>query len=211
MKDDPDLPLVRRCLSRDPGVHGPAFEQLFRKHRSTVYNIALRITGDAGLASDACQETFLSVHQKLAAFQGQARFSSWLYRIAVNFSIDRKRKASKEPQIIAEDVGLTSDGSEWDFVDVRSVDPESLATSKEFRARILAIVDRLSDPLRVVIVLRYFEAMSYERIGEILGCSIGTVKSRLNRAKAALESKLLPIVQEAPSLEQSRQRRRGET
>lgn len=195
MKDDPDLELVEGCLSPNPAVRDRAFTSLFEKYKDKVYGTALRITGDANLASDAAQETFLSVYVKLRDFNRTAKFSSWLYRIAVNFSIDRKRKASKEPHI-SEEVGGNSDAHEWDIVDVRSVGPESLASSKEFDARIQRVITKLSEPLRVVIVLRFLQGLSYKEIGEVLECSIGTVKSRLNRAIRALEPLLAPLQQE---------------
>ena len=196
MIDDPDQEHIRDCLSATKATRDRGFTALFEKYHEKVFNTAYRITGDAALASDATQETFLSVYQKISKFHQQARFSSWLYRIAVNFSIDRKRKASKEPQILSEDVGPESDSHEWDIVDLKSVDPESLASSKEFDSRIQQVISRLSEPLRVVVVLRFMNGQSYKEIGEILGCSIGTVKSRINRAMAALEPLLSPILEE---------------
>ncbi len=193
MKDDPDLPLVEDCLSPERVTRDRAFTQLFERYKDKVFNTAFRITGDSALASDASQETFLSVYQKIGDFNRKSKFSSWLYRIAVNFSIDRKRKASKEPLLSSEDIGTRPDGQEWDTVDQRSVDPESVASQKEFEARIQAVIGRLSEPLKVVVVLRFMNGLAYKEIGEILGCSIGTVKSRLNRAMAALEPLLTPI------------------
>lgn len=194
MNDDPDLPHVRDCLSKSKETRDRGFTALFEKYKDKVFSTALRITGDSSLANDATQETFLGVYQKISNFNQQAKFSSWLYRIAVNFSIDRKRKASKEPQILSEDVGQESDSHEWDIVDFRSVDPESLASTKEFESRVQKVITRLSEPLRVVVVLRYMNGESYKDISEILGCSIGTVKSRLNRAMASLETLLTPIL-----------------
>ncbi len=195
MKDDPDRELVEDCLSPDKRVRDRAFTSLFEKYKDKVYTTAYRITGESSLAYDATQETFLSVYRKIGDFNREARFSSWLYRIAFNFSIDRKRKASKEP-LLHEEAGSPSGRTEWDIVDERAVDPESVASSKEFESRVQGVIDRISEPLRVVVVLRYVNGLSYKEIGEVLGCSIGTVKSRLNRAMAALEAPLGRLLQQ---------------
>jgi RNA polymerase sigma-70 factor (ECF subfamily) len=195
MKGDPDLETVRGCMSEDPAIREASFTQLFEKYEDKVYATALRITGDATLAHDAAQETFLAVFEKIGTFHFKARFSSWLYRIAVNFSIDRTRKASKEPPVVSEDPGEgSSHRPHRSGEDPQSVDPEKIACTKEFEARIQEVIARLSEPLRVVVVLRFMNGLTYEEIGEVVGCPVGTVKSRLNRGLSALEPLLEPIL-----------------
>jgi RNA polymerase sigma-70 factor (ECF subfamily) len=196
MTADPDLECIQGCLYGDRACREVFFEKLFRKYEDRVYSTALRITGDPALAHDAAQETFLTVFQKLDTFQQHAKFSSWLYRIAVNCSISKTRKTSKEPPVVSEDVGVGStDHPPRTIVDPGSVDPEKLASSKEFESKIQEVVERLSEPLRVVVVLRYSNGLSYKEISQVIGCSVGTVKSRLNRAMRALEPMILPILE----------------
>ena len=199
MTGDPDLELVKGCLSREPTVREESFAALFHKYENDVYNTAFRITGDAQLAYDASQETFLCVHQKLRHFRFQARFSSWLYRIAVNYSIDRKRKASKEPTISSEGGGIGSAEvvTEAALVDRKSTSPERVLWDKEFESKVQEVVVKLSAPLRVVVVLRFISGLSYGEIGEVLDCSVGTVKSRLSRALKALEPQLARLLEES--------------
>ena len=195
MKGDPDLETVQGCLSDDPALRDASFTQLFEKYKDKVYSTALRIVGDPSLAYDAAQETFVTVFEKVHTFHFKAKFSSWLYRIAVNISIDLLRKHSKEPLVVSEDVGEGSpDGPRWALGDPKSVDPEKIASTKEFESRVQGVIARISEPLRVVIVLRFANGLSYEEIGEVLECPVGTVKSRLSRALRALEPLLLPIL-----------------
>jgi len=199
MKGDPDFDWVRGCLSGDPALRERCFSQLFEKYKDKVYTTALRITGDASSAQDAAQETFLTVFEKLHTFHFQAKFSSWLYRIAVNYSIDRTRKASKELPRFSEDVGIGShEAPRRSFEDPKSVDPEKVLHTKEFESQVQEILGRISEPLRVVVVLRFMSGLTYEEISSVLDCPVGTVKSRLSRAMKALEPLLIPLLGELP-------------
>jgi RNA polymerase sigma-70 factor (ECF subfamily) len=197
MRGDPDLALVRAFLSGDPKRKRDAFAKLYLKYKDRAFNTALRITGDFNLASDVIQDSFLAVYEKLDGFRTRSKFSSWLYRIVVNYSIERHRRTLRDsafPLEVSADLTALPDGQEP--VDARCEAPERRLSAKEFERKVQSVIMRLSPRLRVVVVLRYIEERPYKEIAAILRCSVGTVKSRLNRAHAALEPLLHRLLHE---------------
>jgi RNA polymerase sigma-70 factor, ECF subfamily len=197
MKGDPDLAVVREFLTGDSQRKREAIAKLYEKYQDRAFNTAFRITGDFNLAKDVIQDSFVAVWEKLPGFRTRSKFSSWLYRIVVNYSIERKRRAlrsSRHPLETSGELAVLPDGREP--VDERAEPPERRLSAKEFEKKVQLAIDKLSPRLRPVIVLRYIEDRSYKEIGEILRCSIGTVKSRLNRAHAALEPLLDAVARE---------------
>jgi RNA polymerase sigma-70 factor (ECF subfamily) len=180
---DPDADLVAAC--RDPGAEGfeAAFEQLFARYRERVYAIAFRVVGNAVDAMDVVQESFALLFRKLHAFRGGSLFSTWLFRIVVNCSIDHRRKRDGSGRIhpMSLDAG---DGVEP--VD-EAESPEQHAESVELGGQVQEAIALLSPKLRAILALRYLEDMSYDQLAATLGLSLGTVKSRLARAHLALE------------------------
>ena len=180
---DPDADLVDAC--RHPGSDGfeHAFECLFAKYRERVYAIAFRVLGNAGDALDVVQESFALVFRKLATFRGGSLFSTWLFRIVVNSSIDHRRKRNSHCA-----VSVSSDAvAELDTPDGQP-SPSDRAEASELSSHVQIAIDALSPKLRAILALRYLEDMSYEELAATLGLSLGTVKSRLARAHLALES-----------------------
>ncbi len=159
-----------------------AFAELFGRYRERVYAIAFRVVGNAVDALDVVQESFALVFRKLHSFRGGSLFSTWLFRIVVNCSIDhrRKRDVARSPLV----QGLSA---EIDFID-DSPSPDQRAETKELGHQVQAAISLLSPKLRAILALRYLEDMSYEHLAATLGLSLGTVKSRLARAHLALES-----------------------
>ncbi|MFY9342512.1 MAG: sigma-70 family RNA polymerase sigma factor [Planctomycetota bacterium] len=178
---DPDADLVAACRRPESESFESAFEQLFSQYRERVYAIAFRVVGNAVDALDVVQESFALVFRKLHSFRGGSLFSTWLFRIVVNCSIDhrRKRDAAWGPM-------STSDTAQ-DVVD-ESPTPGDCAETKEVGDQVQAAISQLSPKLRAILALRYLEDMSYEELAATLGLSLGTVKSRLARAHLALES-----------------------
>jgi RNA polymerase sigma-70 factor (ECF subfamily) len=177
---DPDADLIEAC--RHPGSEGfeAAFEELFARYRERVYAIAFRVLGNAGDALDVVQESFALVFRKLTSFRGGSLFSTWLFRIVVNSSIDHRRKiASRDPSRVE-----SSDDLE---VADEQPGPVDRAQTKELAGQVQTAIDALSPKLRAILALRYLEDMSYEELAATLGLSLGTVKSRLARAHLALE------------------------
>jgi RNA polymerase sigma-70 factor, ECF subfamily len=196
MRPDPDQELVLECQARPPqGLDGP-FELLYERFKDRVYNVCYRITGNATDALDASQETFGTLFRKVQEFRFQSRFSSWVYRIAVNASIDLKRRQRSRR---ATSLEASWEHSDEDIARLEVVDeavemPAHAASRKELEAEIQRAITRLSPKLRAITVLRYVENLSYEEIAETLQISLGTVKSRLARAHAALDRDLAPIL-----------------
>jgi RNA polymerase sigma-70 factor (ECF subfamily) len=180
---DPDTELIAAC--RDPGSDGfeAAFEVLFQRYRERVYAIAFRVAGNQSDAMDIVQESFALLFRKLASFKGNSLFSTWLFRIVVNCSIDHRRrnKSQRVPVLI---------GDQDESIEVADIapGPRDSAAVHEVGDQVQAAISQLSPKLRVILALRYLEEMSYEVLAVTLELSMGTVKSRLARAHLALEN-----------------------
>ena len=195
MNADPDTELVLACQrNAPPGFEGP-FRELYERFKDRVYNVCYRITGSPSDALDASQETFGILFRRIGEFRFQSRFSSWVYRIAVNSSIDLKRRARTRRLASLEAVRETGpEGSRFDIQDERVEMPIASASRKELEAEVQRALGRLSEKLRTIIVLRYMQNLTYEEISETLKISLGTVKSRLSRAHEALDRELTPLL-----------------
>jgi len=180
---DPDLDIVR--LAQVRSTRRVAMGILYERFRDRVYNTALRIVGDRDEASDVLQEVFILLFRHIRRFRARANFASWVYRITVNASLDHLRRKRRIPTPGAPQLLL--DGPA-DSPDLSS--PERNLAQIDLSEHVRDAMARLSDRLRIVVVLRYLEGLSYSDIAEILDCSLGTVKSRLNRAHAALRAEL---------------------
>lgn len=195
MNLDPDRDLVQACQTTPiEGLDG-AFRELYDRFRDRVYNVCYRITGNPSDALDASQETFGTVCRKIGDFRFQSRFSSWVYRIAVNASIDLKRRNRSRRLASLDAVSEgEEDGVRFDVGDPQIEMPMHAASRRELEAEIQRAISRLSPKLRAITVLRYIENLSYDQIAETLEISLGTVKSRLARAHAALDRELSPVL-----------------
>jgi RNA polymerase sigma-70 factor (ECF subfamily) len=194
---DPDRELVRDLASSDASTRRRALGDLFERHHARVYNVAYRVLGSSADAADVSQEVFLQIADRIRSFRGDASLTSWVYRMTVNLAIDARRRLQRRPSAR---IG-SGEGDERDVrgqearpgLAVPAGDPSEAAESTERERRVHEALDRLSPKLRSIVVLRYFENLSYEELAEVLQTSIGTVKSRLNRAHAALEDLLGPF------------------
>jgi RNA polymerase sigma-70 factor, ECF subfamily len=171
-----DHELVEACKQGDRD----AFRTLFETYKDKVYSIALRFCGDESQAMDVAQDTFLKLFSSLQSFRGDSAFSTWVYRLVVNCCLDHKRRSWRLIPIADE------------LIAVLRAPGDSLKSvlHMEMRERVRSAVETLSPDMRMVVVLRYTEGLSYEEIAEVMTCSVGTVASRLNRAHKALERKL---------------------
>jgi len=195
LRSDPDRDLVLACQAAPAdGFHG-SFRDLYEAYKDRVYNVCYRITGSATDALDASQETFGILYRKLSAFRFESKFSSWVYRIAVNASIDIKRRSVARPMASLEAlVQDESDGSHVELVDESTEAPNQAASRHELEVDVQHAIDRLSPKMRAITVLRYLEGLSYDEIADSLSISLGTVKSRLSRAHSALDRELTPVL-----------------
>ena len=169
--------LVAACQRGDRD----AFRALFELHKDRVYSIALRFSGEPADAMDITQDTFLKLFSCIGGFRGQARLDTFIYRLVVNSCLDRKRRQRRLLPLV----------DEWAVTlrDTRDNPMQELARN-QLSSRVQDAVAKLAPDLRIVIVMRYTEGLAYDQIAEVLGCSPGTVASRLSRAHKALERRL---------------------
>lgn len=164
----PDAELVRLCQARDTA----ATHELYRRYRETIYRVAWKIVLDRDDALDVTQEVFVRVLRSIGSFQHHSKVSTWMTRIAVNASIDllrQRRRAAALQQVLVEEPDI-----DWRFDTALEGD------------RVRTALEKLSDEHRTCLVLREMEGQSYGEIAESLGCSIGTVRSRIHRARAKI-------------------------
>ena len=179
MQNKDDHALINRFKHGD----NSAFEEIVLKYQDKTFNLCRYMLGNSADAEDAAQEVFLKAYQALPRFQPDAALSTWLYRIAVNTCIDRKRIPILESLF-----GISEEGESL-VHDPASDDPspETLYHAKEIDLALQEALRRLSPKLRAVIVLKELEELTYEEIAETLGISMGTVKSRIARARDELK------------------------
>lgn len=165
-----------------------AFEYLVVDNQDKVYSLALKITKNPDDALDAAQEVFLKAYTYLASFRGDSRFSVWLYRLTYNQCLDLVRARKRKPVVSIS--AQNEDEDDMDFADDRPT-PHQLAESRELRLAIAKAVDALPEEQRQVFVLREFNDYDYSAISEELDINIGTVKSRLARARKKVAAELI--------------------
>jgi RNA polymerase sigma-70 factor (ECF subfamily) len=177
-----DRDLVQSCQRGE----ADAFRGLFERYRDKVFSIALRFSGNQATAMDIAQDTFLKLFSTIRDFRGDSSFDTWIYRMVVNSCLDHRRRAWRLlPLATDHSATLRQPG-----------DCLSELLRSEMSGRVRSAVDRLAPDLRIAIVLRYTEGLSYQEIADVLGCSAGTVASRLNRAHKLLERRLAVLVKE---------------
>ena len=200
MTREQEREIIAQVLSGDTN----AFELLVIENQKNVYNLALRITRDEQQAFDITQETFLKAFTSLKSFRGDSRFSAWLYRLTSNICIDYLRKEKKQKTISI--TYIDGEGEELDIPDLRN-NPEIELERCELREAIEKGLLQLSEDHRKILVLRDINGLSYAEIARVLDLEVGTVKSRLARARLNLAK----IIGGAGnfSVEVSSKRRRG--
>jgi len=170
----PKPDMIAECRSGNRA----AMRSLYVEHQRKVYSIALNhFGGDVSRAEDVTQQVFVKLFTKMS-FRGESEFTTWLYRMTVNACIDETRRNRRWFGI-----------GDW-FVDVSSGNIEEAIRSGEISEQVQRVVGSLKPEYRIPVVLKYVEALSYQQIADVLGCSIGTVSSRLNRAHKILAEKL---------------------
>ena len=178
--EDTAKQLIEACQRGDP----EAFRALFEKHKDMVFSVALRYSGDAAAAQDITQDIFLKLFSTIGGFRGESNFEAWLYRMVVNRCFDQKRKTRRLVSLL--------DG----IIETRHTPGDSALDEvlrEEMSAHVQSVVESLPPEQRMVVVLRYTKGLSYDEIAAILGCSAGTIASRLNRAHKVLERRLAKI------------------
>lgn len=190
---DADAPLIERVKRGDV----KAFEMLVVKYQRRIERLIGRMVRDVDLVPDIAQETFIRAYRAIPQFRGESAFYTWLYRIAVNTAkkalVDMKRNPIVTEAAMAQrdDDGETS-RAESELTDGET--PEAVLASKEVAQAVNAAIEALSEDLRQAITLREIEGLSYEEIADVMNCPIGTVRSRIFRAREAIAQRLRPLL-----------------
>lgn len=187
--DDSDAQLVVRVQQGDRR----AFDVLFLKYRHRIYSLASRFVRDPDEVQDVVQEAFIRAYRALGSFRGESAFYTWLYRIAINTAKNYLVSRSRRPpgaDIDIEDAEHVDGG--WALRDID--DPESQLMTEQLRQAIEEAMRRLPEDLRVALTLREFDGLSYEEIAEAMQCPVGTVRSRIFRAREAVDAEILPLL-----------------
>src|SRR5262245_27753832 len=175
-----DAECVRRIIQRG---ETDAFEILVRRHEKAIFNLVYRMLGDYDDAAEISQEVFLSAYRSISQFRGDANFSTWLYRIALNHATTRRKSATARQKRL-----VPLDGSE--IMDDGQLGPAETLEKKELRDRVQRALNELEPEDATVILLRDLQDTPYEEVARVLEIPVGTVKSRLHRARHALKARL---------------------
>ena len=186
---DPDLELVDRWRDGD----AEAFAALVRRHERRVFGLLLRMLGSREEAEDAAQDTFLNLHRHGHRFRREARFSTFVYRVAVNAALNRRRSLGRRRAHMEQLSGRQAAG---DDLPIGPRGPEDSAAGGEIQARVQRALSELPPNLRAPLVLYDIEGLAYGEIAESLGIAEGTVKSRIHRARHALRERLADLARE---------------
>ncbi len=176
--------------------HQKSFDLLVAKYQRRIYRLVLRFVRDPAKAEDVAQETFLRAYRAIGQFRGDSQFYTWLYRIAVNTAKKAVADERKDPTVSEGDA--VDDGEETFRPTERlssSETPESMLVSKEIAQTVNQAMDDLPEDLRTAITLREIEGMSYEDIANAMQCPIGTVRSRIFRAREAIAERLRAVIE----------------
>jgi RNA polymerase sigma-70 factor (ECF subfamily) len=193
---DSDVMLVQRTL----GGEKKAFDLLVIRYQRRVERLIGRMVRDVDLVPDIAQETFIRAYRALGQFRGDAQFYTWLYRIAVNTAKKQLLELKRDPLIFQsqmrskDDDETSSSERELNPGVADEATPEALLASKEIAQAVNAAMDDLPEELRMAITLREIEGLSYAEIAQTLECPIGTVRSRIFRAREAISNRIRPML-----------------
>ncbi|MEP6876706.1 MAG: RNA polymerase sigma factor RpoE [Burkholderiales bacterium] len=191
---DADAPLIERVKAGDV----KAFEMLVVKYRRRIERLIGRMVRDVDLVPDIAQETFIRAYRAIPQFRGESAFYTWLYRIAVNTAKKQLMELKRDP-LVTESARASRDDDDDNSSRVENElsdgeTPDAVLASKQIAAAVNFAIEALSDDLRQAITLREIEGLSYEEIAETMNCPIGTVRSRIFRAREAIAQRLRPLL-----------------
>ena len=184
---DPDRELIEKWR----GGELEAFAALVRRHQRRVFGLLLRMLGNREEAEDAAQDTFLNLHRHGHRFRFESRFSTFVYRVAVNAALNRRRSLGRRRSQVE---ALTEVSSVGQLGPTAEADPEASLIGDRLRARLASELFALPEALRTPVILFDIEGLSYSEISEVLEVAEGTVKSRIHRARQALRARLRDLV-----------------
>ena len=188
----------QQLVARAQGGDQKAFDVLVQKYQRKLSRLLSRYIRDAAEVEDVAQEAFIKAYRALPAFRGDSAFYTWLYRIGINtaknYLVAQGRRAPTSTEFDSEEAETFEDGDQLRDINT----PESVLQSKQIGETVSAAMDALPEELRTAIVLREIEGLSYEEISEKMNCPIGTVRSRIFRAREAVAAKLRPLLEVSP-------------
>ena len=188
-QDDADQQLVQRVQAGDK----TAFNLLVVKYQHRVLKLVSRFVNDAAEAEDVAQEAFIKAYRALPSFRGESAFYTWLYRIAINTA--KNALVSNRRRPVDFDLDLQDPDQYERQARLKEADtPEGVLLTEEIRQVVERAMEQLPEDLRTAIVLRELEGLSYEEIAEAMDCPVGTVRSRIFRAREAIDKKLKPLL-----------------
>ncbi len=188
-KETSDADLVRRLQAGDE----QAFNILVRRHQQRALNLAFQVLRDREDAAEVAQDAFVKVYRNINRFRAECAFTTWLHQIVMNLARNKYRwwkRRGKQAMISLDEPIDDPDGTRPRQLAVDPATPDNEVVRDEFACRISEAMNQLPVKFREVLVLRNVEELSYEEIGQLLGCSMGTVKSRIARAREALRAKV---------------------
>ena len=193
-KPDADAPLIERVKAGDV----KAFEMLVVKYQRRIERLIGRMVRDVDLVPDIAQETFIRAYRAIPQFRGDSAFYTWLYRIAVNTAKKALMELKRDP-LVSESARSARDDDDDNSSRVENElsdgeTPDAVLASKQIASAVNFAIEALSDDLRQAITLREIEGLSYEEIAELMNCPIGTVRSRIFRAREAIALRLRPLL-----------------
>lgn len=191
---DNDLLLVERTLAGDQR----AYELLVLKYQRRIERLIARMVRDTDLIPDIAQETFIRAYRALHQFRGDAQFYTWLYRIAVNTAKKALMDLKRDPVVLESALRNSDDEDETSRPGVEPTSdetPETVLAAREVAEAVNAAMEALPEDLRQAVTLREIEGLSYEDIAQMMGCPIGTVRSRIFRAREAISAKVRPLLE----------------
>lgn len=173
-----------------------SLKELYDAYGQMIFSVALRMLQNRQDAEDVTQDVFFEAYKSLKHFRAESKFSTWLYRIAVNRSLNHQRKRKLE-RLLSLDFGGTEDDTESEgFPDRAEETPDAVIEKKETGQIVQEAINSLPNQQRIALLLHRYEELSYEEIAEIMGVTVASVESRLHRAKQTLAKKLLPLRKE---------------
>ncbi len=191
---DSDLQLVERTVAGDQR----AYELLVIKYQRRIERLIARMVRDPDLVQDIAQETFLRAYRALHQFRGEAQFYTWLYRIAVNTAKKALVDMRRDPVVLESALHISDDEDETfrpRHEPTTDETPETVLAAQEIAAAVNAAMEALPEDLRQAVTLREIEGLSYEEIAAAMNCPIGTVRSRIFRAREAISSRVKPLLE----------------
>lgn len=192
-----DREIDQQLVERVQGGDKAAFDLLVAKYQRKIFRLLSRLVRDPAEIEDVAQEAFIKAYRALPNFRGDSAFYTWLYRIAINtaknYLVSQRRRAPTTTEADIEEAETFDDGDQLRDLNT----PDSMLLSKQVAEAVNRAIDQLPEDLRTAIVLRELEGLSYEEIAESMGCPIGTVRSRIFRAREAIADELRPVLDTA--------------